>query len=170
MSRLTELDEFKHWLCNLNQSPFHLEDDDGSIQFRPNLGTKGDDDKQQNLSTSKVNLMENMAQLWLQQEVKDLEGHEELYSPYLVIDHLGNFTLLFILFILKTVRFLKYCYIFLFYFYSHDESHVCHKRHCGFKKICRNCSKCRCPTIGWHEERIESQKCDSLVGKAVPIR
>ena len=68
MSRLTELDEFKHWLCNLNQSPFHLEDDDGSIQFRPNLGTKEDDDKQQNLSTSKVNLMENMAQLWLQQD------------------------------------------------------------------------------------------------------
>ena len=98
MSRLTELDEFKHWLCNLNQSPFHLEDDDGSIQFRPNLGTKEDDDKQQNLSTSKVNLMENMAQLWLQQEVKDLEGHEELYSPYLVIDHLGNFILLFISF------------------------------------------------------------------------
>ena len=94
MSRLTELDEFKQWLCNLNQSPFHLEDDDGSIQFRPNLGTKEDDDKQQNLSTSKVNLMENMAQLWLQQEVKDLEGHEELYSPYLVIDHLG-ITLLF---------------------------------------------------------------------------
>ena len=95
MSRLTELDEFKHWLCNLNQSPFHLKD--GSIQFRPNLGTK-EDDKQQNLPTSKVNLMENMAQLWLQQEVKDLEGHEELYSPYLVIDHLGNFILLFISF------------------------------------------------------------------------
>ena len=97
MSRLTELDEFKHWLCNLNQSPFHLENDDGSIQFRPNLGTK--EDEQQNLSTSKVNLMENMAQLWLQQEVKDLEGHEELYSPYLVIDHLG-ITLLYSLFYL----------------------------------------------------------------------
>ena len=166
MSRLTELDEFKHWLCNLNQSPFHLEDDDGSIQFRPNLGTKEDDDKQQNLSTSKVNLMENMAQLWLQQEVKDLEGHEELYSPYLVIDHLG-ITLLFYFIYFKKRWFFE---ILLFYFYSHDESHVCHKRHRGFKKICRNCSKCRCSTIGWHEERIESQKCDSLVGKAVPIR
>ena len=92
MSRLTELDEFKHWLCNLTQSPFHLEDD-GSILFRPNLGTKENDKHEQNLSssTSKVNLMENMAQLWLQQEVKDLEGHEELYSPYLVIDHLGMY-------------------------------------------------------------------------------
>ena len=94
MSRLTELDEFKHWLCNLNQSPFHLKD--GSIQFRPNLGTK-EDDKQQNLPTSKVNLMENMAQLWLQQEVKDLEGHEELYSPYLVIDHLGKYFFLYLI-------------------------------------------------------------------------
>ena len=35
--------------------------------------------------------MENMAQLWLQQEVKDLEGHETKgkYSPYLVVDHMA---------------------------------------------------------------------------------
>ena len=32
-----------------------------------------------------------MAQLWLQQEVKDLEGHETKgkYSPYLVVDHMA---------------------------------------------------------------------------------
>ena len=38
-----------------------------------------------------LQLMENMAQLWLQQEVKDLEGHETKgkYSPYIVVDHMA---------------------------------------------------------------------------------
>ena len=41
--------------------------------------------------SNKAALMENMAQLWLQQEVKDLEGHETKgkYSPYLVVDHMA---------------------------------------------------------------------------------
>ena len=42
---------------------------------------------------AKVQLMENMAHLWLQQEVKDLEtGHEtkgKYSSPYLVVDHMA---------------------------------------------------------------------------------
>ena len=81
------MDQFKHWLCNLAQSPFLYQEDDGSILFHPNLETTKDETKEEtgNLPASKVNLMENMAQLWLQQEVKDLEGHEELYSPYLGI-------------------------------------------------------------------------------------
>ena len=46
-------------------------------------------------------LMENMAQLWLQQEVKDLEtGHEQTkgkYSPYLFVDHLAFINHLFVI-------------------------------------------------------------------------
>ena len=93
MSRLAELNQFKQWLCTLPQSPFSLCQDNAAIlQFNCDLAKeeiskengKGNEE-QENLPASKVNLMENMAQLWLQQEVKDLEGHEELYSPYLGI-------------------------------------------------------------------------------------
>ena len=37
----------------------------------------------------KAALMENMAQLWLQQEVKDLERTYENYSTYVIVDHLA---------------------------------------------------------------------------------
>ena len=96
MSRLAELNQFKQWLCTLPQSPFSLcEDNTAILQFNLNVakdiskengkGNECKEEQENNLPASKVNLMENMAQLWLQQEVKDLEVMISRFFSYIVI-------------------------------------------------------------------------------------
>ncbi len=101
--RLKQLGDMKDWLCRHPQCGISL-DEEGRARFDPaNIKDESDNTlkvEQQNEDDEKENLkkeavMTSMAQLWLQQEVKDLEsgghagqnGYLSQYSPYLVIDH-----------------------------------------------------------------------------------
>lgn len=70
------MEKLEPWLCQLPQ--FKEKSDANQVEFQ----------RAEEASSSSSAKMENMAQLWLQQEVKDLE-HETKgkYSPYLVVDH-----------------------------------------------------------------------------------
>ena len=97
---MQQTEELKLWLCKLPQTGFKLTQE--KLEFNPN---KTDEFSRQTTAgtsasvgeevdeSNKAALMENMAQLWLQQEVKDLEtGHEtkgKYSSPYLVVDHMA---------------------------------------------------------------------------------
>ena len=62
LARLQQMEELKLWLCTKAEQAQVKE---------PEKSTE---------------LMENMAQLWLQQEVRDLENQEKYSSSYLVVD------------------------------------------------------------------------------------
>jgi len=110
LARLQQTEELKLWLCKLPQTGFKLTQE--KLEFNPTkteeksrqitagttsgagtCTTANDDDENEVDDSNKAQLMENMAQLWLQQEVKDLEtGHEtkgKYSSPYLVVNHMA---------------------------------------------------------------------------------
>ena len=93
------MEEVKLWLCKLPQFKM-TEEAPKKLEFRLKLGPKLDKTPETEPVASEASekdtqktrlMMENMATLWLQQEVKDLEGlHSEAsgkYSPFLVVDH-----------------------------------------------------------------------------------
>jgi len=97
LARLQQTEELKLWLCKLPQTGFKLTQAK-KLEFNPNLNngkvnefSSRENSPAQQSDKATAQLMENMAQLWLQQEVKDLEGHETKgkYSPYLVVDHMA---------------------------------------------------------------------------------
>ena len=115
---MQQTEELKLWLCKLPQTGFKLTQE--KLEFNPTkteeksrqitagttsgagtCTTVNDDDENEVDDSNKAQLMENMAQLWLQQEVKDLEtGHEQTkgkYSPYLFVDHLAFINHLFVI-------------------------------------------------------------------------
>ena len=87
------MDDLKSWLCQLPQTDFKMQN--GKLEYY----SDGTADNDQPPDEAKAQLMENMAQLWLQQEVKDLEaGHHDTkgkYSPYLVVHHMAMINHLF---------------------------------------------------------------------------
>lgn len=83
LARLHQIEELKKWLCKLPN--FSMNED--KIEFSSKAVDVILDEKNE-----KAQLMENMAHLWLQQEVKDLEGHEDAgakgkFSLYIIVDH-----------------------------------------------------------------------------------
>jgi hypothetical protein len=100
ISRILQIQQFQHWLCQkMPQSGLKMNSVSGKIEFDPEkkmaLPNNDDDENKENgvaAQGNKAQMMENMAQLWLQQEVRDLEiaGSHEVNkrSPYLIIDHL----------------------------------------------------------------------------------
>ncbi len=102
--RLKQLGDMKDWLCRHPQCGISL-DEEGQARFDPaNIKDESDNtpkveqqniDEEEKENEKKEAVMTSMAQLWLQQEVEDLEsggragqnGYLSQYSPYLVIDH-----------------------------------------------------------------------------------
>lgn len=86
MARLRQLETLKLWLADLPQkSGLKINAQTAELEF----STEKDSEEKKMMPKEKAALMENMAQLWLQQEVKDLERNYENYSTYVIVDHLA---------------------------------------------------------------------------------
>ena len=80
---MRQLENLKLWLADLPQSGLRINPKTQELEFST--------EKESVPSKEKAALMENMAQLWLQQEVKDLERLESFgySSTYIIVDHLA---------------------------------------------------------------------------------
>ena len=83
------MENLKLWLADLPQSGLKISPETQKLEFSKKSGDGVP-------SQEKAALMENMAQLWLQQEVKDLERNYDNvsknhkgYSTYVIVDHLA---------------------------------------------------------------------------------
>ena len=99
-ARLQQMEQLKLWFSKMPQTGFKLTTN--ILEFKPKENSSNQkvitetetENKENNQSAPSAKsavthqLMENMAQLWLQQEVQDLEGQESRgkYSPYIVVD------------------------------------------------------------------------------------
>lgn len=93
--RFLQLTEFRDWLINIPEVNLRV-NGAGNVERSPTIqnGSEKPETRpaEQKSSDQKITLMQNMAQLWLQQEVKQLEhmtGGLTNFSPFLVVDHLA---------------------------------------------------------------------------------
>ena len=88
--RILQLQELGQWLCKIPHSRIGVKETKFFVKPKEEA-LKSEASKLEKTTEHRREIMENMAQLWLEQEVRDLEGkHSDGFghcSPYIVVDH-----------------------------------------------------------------------------------